>query len=180
MNNRGMMKYFLVLFGVTLVGIVIASLWNSVPSIKNTAHAILDPSLGTLLGFNATLGMIIISAILALILTIVQKYTTNQALLRELKAEQKMLQQEMKKFEKDPEKLLELNKKQLEIVPKTMELTMRPVLFTSIPIILLIRWFNDYFAVNTFKFLGFMSWIWTYILLSIVFSIIFRKIFKVV
>lgn len=171
------MKALLVVFALSLL---VAALWNQVPMIKQVVHAVLDPTLGTLLDWNATLGMFIIVAVLSFIMTLVQKYGTDQATLRELKKEQKLLQEEMKKYKENPDKLLELNKKQMEFIPKTMELTMRPVMYTIVFFVLFFRWFNDYFITVEFQFLGFLSWFWFYFIFSIVFSTIFRKIMKVV
>ena len=56
----------------------------------------------------AWLEILLISVALSIVLTLVYKYTTNQALLRELKKEQKKLQDQMKGV-KDPEKLSEIN-----------------------------------------------------------------------
>jgi len=172
-----MMKMFLVIFALSML---VALLWNQVPVINQTVHAILDPTLGSLLNWNATYGMLLIVAVLSFIMTLVQKYGTDQATLRELKKEQKLLQGEMKKYKENPEKLLELNKKQMEFIPKTMELTMRPVMYTIVFFVLFFRWFSDYFATVEFEFLGFLSWIWFYIIFSMIFSTVFRKIMKVV
>ncbi len=172
-----MMKMFLI---ILVLSSLVALLWNQVPVINQTVHAILDPTLGALLNWNATYGMIMIVAVLSLIMTIIQKYGTDQATLRELKKEQKLLQEEMKKYKENPEKLLELNKKQMEFIPKTMELTMRPVMYTVVFFVLFFRWFSDYFATIDFKFLGFLSWIWFYIIFSMIFSTILRKLMKVV
>jgi len=60
--------------------------------------------------------MFLIVIVLSFIMTLVQKYGTDQETLRELKKEQKMLQQEMKKYKDNPDKLLEFNKKQFEII----------------------------------------------------------------
>lgn len=166
------------LFIVMIVSLVIASFWNKVPMISQSVHAVLDPSAGRLLAWNITLGMIIFTAILSLFLTMMQKYTTDQATLREIKKEQKLLQEEMKQYKDDPAKVLELQKKQFAIIPKTMEITMRPIMYTSIPIILLFRWFGDYFITNPGKVLG-MHWLLAYIIFSMVFTTIFRKVFKV-
>ncbi|MFH1425284.1 MAG: EMC3/TMCO1 family protein [archaeon] len=166
------------LFIVMIVSFAIATFWNKVPIIKDTIHLILDPSAGHLLTWNATFGMILFSIIIALFLTLIQKYTTDQETLRELKKEQKLLQEEMKKYKEHPEKLMELQKKQFAIIPKTMEITMRPIMYTSIPIILFFRWFNDYFADFPTKILG-MHWLLTYIIFSMIFTTIFRKVFNV-
>ena len=167
---------------VMLLSFVIVGLWNTVPVIKDTVHVILDPSAGALLGWNTTYGMFIVVLIISLVMTFVQKYGTDQETLRAIKKEQKILQKEAEKFKHDPEKLLELNKKQLEFIPKTMDITMRPLLYTFVPFILFFRWFHDYFsteAMAEFRFFGFLGWIWFYLIFSIVFSSIWRKVLKV-
>jgi len=178
------MKGMWVFFVVMLAGIFVGTLWNSVPAIKDNAHAILDPSVGALLNWNVSWGMVIITAVLTIIITLLQKYTTDQETLRQLKKEQKLLNEEMKKFKDHPEKMMELQKKSLEFIPKTMDITMRPLMYTAIPIILFFRWFSDFFFVaagaSPIKIFGFFSWFWAYLLLSIIFSMIFRKVFKVV
>jgi uncharacterized membrane protein (DUF106 family) len=175
-----MQKSLTIMFVVLIVSALFGLMWDQIPIIKESVHAILDPTFGALLVWNVTVGMLLISALLALITTLMQKYFTDQDTLRKLKAEQKLLQQEMRKFEKDPQKLLQLQKKQLEFIPKTMDLTMRPLIFTAVPIILLFRWFNDFFLTySADKIFGFMTWIWAYLLFSIIFSAIFRKVLNV-
>ncbi|MEI6731856.1 MAG: EMC3/TMCO1 family protein, partial [archaeon] len=131
-----------------------------------------------LLQYSVNIGMLVIAGIITLLITLVQKYTTDQALLKQMKVEQKILSEEMKKYKDHPEKVMELQKKQLEFLPKTMEVTTRPLIFTSVPIILFFRWFNDYFATNPQHVFG-LGWIWAYLIISIIFSIIFRKVFDV-
>ncbi len=163
---------------VMLLGILVATLWDNIPAIKETVHSIFDPSLGQLLDWNLIIGFIIICGFFTLVTTLVQKFTTDQATLKEMKNEQKLLQEEMKKYKEHPEKLMELQKKSMEIVFKTFPLTMRPIAYTAIPFILFIRWFGDYFAANPVKIL-YMNWLLAYIVFSIIFSIIFRKMFNV-
>jgi len=125
--------------------------------------------------------MIIIVLIIALITTLVQKYATDQKTLRELKKEQKILQEEMKKYKDHPEKLMELQKQSFAFLPKTMKLSMRATAFTGVPFILFFRWFWDFFnAIPDFRFFGFLSWFWFYLIFTIIFSSIFRKVFDVV
>jgi Predicted membrane protein len=156
----------------------IAGLWNY-PIIKDSIHLILDPTAGYLMNLNATFGMLVVVALITLVTTLVQKYGTDQETLKKLKEEQKIMQEDMKKYKNDPEKMMEFNKKQMEHMPKIMDITMRPMIYTFIPFILFFRWFNDYFTVNSVKFLGFMTWFWFYLIASIVFSSIFRKVLKV-
>jgi uncharacterized membrane protein (DUF106 family) len=167
------------LFIVLIVSMAIALFWNSVPLIKETVGFLLNPTAGFLLNWNVNYGMVIITAILSIFLTLVQKYTTDQSLLREIKKEQKILQAQMKEFKDHPDKLLELQKKQFSFIPKTFEITMRPLIYTSVPIILFFRWFHDYFTLVDVKIFGFFSWFWAYLILAILFSSIFRKVFNV-
>lgn len=163
-----------IMVGVMLISLFIASLWDSYPVIKDTVSYVLDPWLGVLLNYNVWLGFIVIIALVSLILTFTQKFLTDQAALKEIKKEQKILQQEMKKYKDHPEKLLEFQQKQLEFIPKTFDLTMKPLIFTAIPFILLFRWFSDQ-LVPVFG----NWWILYYFIGSMIFSSIFRKVFNV-
>lgn len=181
MNEKGKEGSFTPIFVVMGITVLIALFWESFPLIKNSVASILDPTAGFLLTWNITWGMLIIVAIISLIITIVQKYATDQETLREMKNEQKILQEEMKKFKDHPEKLMELQKKQFEFIPKTMKLSMRVLVYTGIPFILFFRWFNDFFIeFGSPKFFGIMNWFVFYLLFSIIFGSLFRKIFKVV
>src|SRR3972149_5122958 len=101
-NKEGKEGSFTVVFIVMLVSLIIASFWNTFPIIKNSVNAILNPTAGALLGWNLFLGMTIIVFLLSLFMTLIQKYTTDQKTMRELKEEQKKLNEEAKKFSHDP------------------------------------------------------------------------------
>lgn len=164
---------------VFLASILTAVFWNQVPIIKQGVHFILDPTVGNLLNWNVAIGMLITVGFLSLAMTFVQKYGTDQEALRQIKKEQKEMQEEMKKYKDDPGKILEFNKRQMEKIPETMKISMRPLMYTIIPFILFFRWFQDYFLVVDFKFLGFLSWFWFYLIFSMIFSSIFRKVMNV-
>lgn len=168
------------IFIIMIVSLLIASFWNSIPLIKNSVNAVLNPSAGALLNWNLTYGMIILVFILALFMTLVQKYTTDQKTLREMKEEQKALQQQMKKLEAGSKEYTELSMKSMKAMGPMFKLSMRPIVYTAIPIILLFRWFADYFTLVDFKFFGLLSWFWFYLIGSIIFSSILRKVLKVV
>lgn len=170
------------IFIIMAASLLIASLWNSFEPIRNAVHAVLDPSAGVLLNWNATWGMLIIVFIIALGTTIIQKYTTDQKALKELKDAQKALQAEIKKFQKEGNtaKMMELQKQQFEFMPKMMKLSMASVVYTGIPFILFFRWFMDYFnAIPEFRFFGFITWFWFYLIFTMVFSGFIRKWMKV-
>lgn len=178
MNKEGSFKgIFIVMF----LALLIAFFWEKITFIRKIVSTILDPTAGALLNWNLTIGMSLIIIFITILMTLVQKYGTDQKTLRELKKEQKELQVEMKKAREHPEKMMELQKKQFAFMPKMMKLSMRPVIYTSIPLILFFRWFMDFFAtVGNVKFFGFLNWFWFYLLGSIIISSILRKIFKVV
>ena len=170
--------FMIVLMGISLL-IVFA--WNSIPIIKDSVHFVLDPSAGKLLNWDTFWGMSLLVLLIAFLTTIVQKYFTDQKTLRELKEEQKELQKEIKQYSGHPEKMLELNKKSFKLMHDIMSLTMKGTIFTMIPFILLFRWFMDFFLlIPDFRFLGFLSWYWFYLIFVIIFSSILRKVLKVI
>lgn len=180
MTDKGKEGSFKPIVIVMIVSLAIAFFWDHFNFISSNAHAILDPVIGNLLDWNLIFGMLIVIFIVALFITILQKYTTDQEELKKLKDEQKEVQKQMKELKEHPEKMMHLQKKQFETMPKMMKLSMRSIVWTSVPLILLIRWFYDYFEVlETTKVLG-VHWIIFYIVGTMIFSMIFRKIFNVV
>jgi len=183
------MKEMRVLIIVMLLGIGVTLLWDAVPGIKEVVHAALDPSLGALLNWHLNIGFFLVVLFFTLVTTLLQKYLTDQTLLKHLRDEQKVIQAEMKQYRDNPEKVFELNRKSMEIVMKIMPISMRPVMYTTVPFLLLLRWFGDYFTVGeNMKIFGFFSshgsflfpgWVWAYLLGSIVVSIFLRKWLKV-
>ncbi len=186
LHKTGKEGSFMPIFFIMIISLVIAFSWEKIPIIQNSVHAVLNPTAGVLLTWNLTAGMLLIVLMITLITTVIQKYATDQEALRDLKKEQKILQEEMKKYRDHPEKVAELSKKQLEFIPKTFKLTSRAIMFTGIPFILFFRWFSDVFTLmeatigEPVRFLGFFSWFWFYLIFAMVFSSILRKVFKVV
>ena len=180
MDTQGKEGSYMPIFIVMIISLLIATLWNSVPIIKDTVHSVLNPTAGVLLDWHITYGFLILIFIITLIMTLAQKYLTDQATMREMKAEQKKVNAEMKEFKDDPMKVLELQKKQMEFLGPMMKLSMRPMMYTGVPIILFFRWFMDTFtALGSPKF-WILSWFWFYLISSIVISSILRKVLKVV
>ncbi len=169
-----------VMFFVMLLSLVVASLWTSIPGLRDAVHLVLNPTAGVLLNWNYTLGLLLITTLITLITTILQKYATDQDFLKTIKEEQKIVQQEMKLAKSNPTKSMELSKKSMELTMKAMPITMKPLMYTVIPFVLFLRWFQDFFTTaGNPTILGFMSWFWAYLVFSIVFSSIFRKVLKV-
>jgi len=178
MNKEGSFRPI----AITLViSMLIALFWDSLGFLRDLVHAIFDPSAGALLNLNVTWGMMLIVFALTLITTLIQKYTTDQEALKDLKKEQKALQAEMKEHKDNPQKIMELQKQSFAAIPKTMKLSMRSFAYTTIPLILFFRWFMDFFEVlGGYKFFGFLGWFMFYLIFTLIFSSIFRKVLKVV
>ncbi|MFH1585435.1 MAG: EMC3/TMCO1 family protein [archaeon] len=179
MNKEGSFKPVFIALALAML---IALSWESVSFVKDTAHSILDPTAGVLLGWNVLWGMILLVTILSLFMSLMQKYTTDQKEIKRLKDEQKDLQKQMKEVKDNPEKVIELQKTMFPLTGELMKHSMRPMIYTTVPLILFFRWFMDYFnqpALEGFKFFGFFSWFWFYLLGSIIIGSFIRKFLKV-
>tara|TARA_Y100000031_G_C8061635_1_gene310900 strand:+ start:225 stop:659 length:435 start_codon:yes stop_codon:yes gene_type:complete len=123
-------------------------------------------------------GIILISFILTLLITVAYKYFTDQEVLKSLKQEMKEMRKEMKEFKDDPKKMMELQKKSMQKSMEQMKMTFKPMLITLLPLLVVFSWLRATYTDLGDVFLG-LSWIWTYIIFSIVFSMTLRKILKV-
>lgn len=159
---------YLIILGIS---IYIGSQWNELPALKNSVHAFLDPTAGALLQWNVYVGFAIVVAIISFILTLAQRFFVDQKEMKALKDEQKFIQSEMKKYAEHPEKLMEFQKRQLQTVGKTFHLMTRSFMITAIPIILFFRWFQE-ILLPVFG----SWWILYYIVATLIFSSIFRKV----
>mgnify|MGYP003964352121 CR=1 FL=1 len=160
------------------LSMIVAYSWDSAKTawIKSGIHLGLDPTAGALLDWNLTVGMLLIVFLLSLLITLIQKYTTDQVALRALKKQQKAMQKEMKEAKSDPKKMASLQKENMVLIPQQFKLSMGSMAYTAIPFVLFFRWFNDYFlAAGNPKFFGFMGWFIFYLLFSIIFSSVLKK-----
>lgn len=134
---------------------------------------------GFLISWNPLAALIIISFILTALITIAYKYLTDQELMKSLKTELKSLQKEMKEAKHDTQKLMQLQKQSMEKNMKYMMNSFKPTLFTLIPLLIIFSGMRNSFANVELNFIGINSWIWIYIIFSILFSIILRKLLRV-
>ncbi|MFC1710665.1 EMC3/TMCO1 family protein [Nanoarchaeota archaeon] len=171
---------FKLIIWIMIISLAIAFFWDTIPFVKNAVHSVLDPSAGALLQWDLDWGMAILVLLIAILTTLIQKYTTDQVALKELKKTQKAVQEEMKKFKHMPDKMMELQKKQMAAIPETFKLSSRSMVYTGVPFILLFRWFMDVFELlGDPKIFGFFGWIWFYLIFVMVFSGFLRKYLKV-
>jgi len=106
----------------------------------------LDPIFRPLLGMHPLLAVGLVSLLVAFIITIIYKYTTNQDLMKRLKTEMKELQAEMKALREKPEEMMKVQKKAMESNMKYMMQSFKSTFYTFIPIILIFGWMNANFA----------------------------------
>ena len=137
---------------------------------------------GWAVAISPLFGIIFISFILSMFSTICWKYLTNQTLLKELREEAGKLRAEFKKYKDDPKKLVELNKKMakdnLEAMKSQYKQSIKPMIVTIIPFGLAFVWIRKTYQPFGDIFLS-MGGIGSYIIFSIVFSMVLRKLMKV-
>ena len=92
------------------------------------------------------------------------------------KARQKELQAEMKIHQKEgnKDKLMELQKEMFSHAGETMKHSMKPMIITLIPILVFFAFIRGLYVGTPLE----SSWIWWYLLGSIVSSLVFRKVFR--
>ncbi|MFO8016397.1 MAG: EMC3/TMCO1 family protein [Candidatus Woesearchaeota archaeon] len=112
----------------------------------DSLDSVLSPVLDPFLKLNPLVAIILLSFILALIITIIYKYMTDQELMKTLKSDIKSMQKEMKQLRDKPQKMMEVQKKAFEKNMKYMMQSMKPTLVTFIPIILIFGWLSGNFA----------------------------------
>lgn len=123
---------------------------------------------------NPKLSIVIISFLISLFVTVIRYFMTDKEKMREIKEKQKKLRAEMKMYKNNPEKMMELNRKMIDDLPEQMKQGFKPMIITLIPILLIFAWMKSVYAVTEIA----NSWLWWYIISSIIFSIILGKIFK--
>jgi uncharacterized membrane protein (DUF106 family) len=124
---------------------------------------------------NPVLGILVVSFVISLLVTLVYKYTINQEQMKELKKRQKETQEKIKSHKDKPEKMMELNKELMAQTGEMMKHQFKPMLFTLLPLLFMFKWMRALFISTPFE----KSWIIYYIVFSLISNILFKKIFKV-
>ena len=137
---------------------------------------------------HPALAVAVIAIILTAIVTLIYKLLTNQEEMRQMKEELKTLQKEIREQRKNPEKMMELQKLAMEKNMAYMKHSMWPTFITLIPLLMVFGWIRATFGSGEgpnpvlweVPLIGWgLSWLWIYILVSIITSIVLRKIFKI-
>ena len=95
--------------------------------------------------------VIILSFIVSVIIIVITKYMTDQALMKKLKDDIKEHQKQIKELKSEPAKAMEVQKKAMELNMKYMMHSLKPTIITFIPIILIFGWMSSTFAYESIK-----------------------------
>ena len=124
--------------------------------------------------------LLLLSFLITLIMTVLYKFLTDQKLMKELKDDMKALQKEMKLLKENPSQMMEVQKKAMEKNMKYLMQSLKPTLITFIPILIIFEWMRQYYiGLGNPDVLFGLTWIWIYILASILMSLGLRKLLKV-
>lgn len=118
--------------------------------------------------------IIILAFAVSLLISVINYFVLDKERMREIKKKQKELQEDMKKHKDNPQKMMEIQKEMMSHMSETMRHSFKPMLITFIPIIFIYGFMKNAFA--TTEIAG--SWVWYYIISSLVGSLIFRKLFN--
>lgn len=99
-----------------------------------------------LLNIHPIILVVAVGILFSVIMVLLTKYTTDQDLLKRLREEMKELQTEMKMLKDNPGKAGEVNKHMMEANMKMMMQSWKPMIFSMIPAILILGWFNSNIA----------------------------------
>lgn len=95
--------------------------------------------------------VIILAFIVSVIIILITKYTTDQALMKKLKDDMKEYQKQAKEAKGNSAKAMELQKKSMELNMQYMMHSLKPTIITFIPIILIFGWMSSNFAYENIK-----------------------------
>ncbi len=134
------------LYGVLAAGILI--LLKYIIFIKRSSSdkdmsfldPVLNPVLQPLLNASPVLVVIGVSFLVSVLITLVYKYMTNQADMKQLKDQQKEFQKRMKELRSNPDEMMKVQKEAMKANMEYMKHSLKPTLVTMLPIILIFTW----------------------------------------
>jgi uncharacterized membrane protein (DUF106 family) len=118
-------------------------------------------------------GIVIFAGVLSLFISIVNYFVMDKTKVRELRVKQKDLQLRIKE-EKDQTKKMELTNDMMKHSMETLRHSFKPMLITLIPVLLFFSYIKGVFDETSIA----GSWFWYYLVAAILWSFVFRKLFK--
>ncbi|MBD3354642.1 DUF106 domain-containing protein [Candidatus Woesearchaeota archaeon] len=105
-------------------------------------ETILNPVFSPLLKLPSLWAIMLISLLVALLITLIYKWMTDQHLMRKLKEDIKNFQKQMKELKDKPQEVMKVQKRAMQTNMKYMMHSLKPTLITFIPIIIIFSWLN--------------------------------------
>ena len=138
---------------------------------------------GLIFGLTPLYFVILAAAVLSLGFSLAYKIFSDQATMRELKKDLKKYRLQMRELKDKPDKIKELTQKSMSTNMKYMKKSMRPMLITMVPVIFIFKWLKGLLGgiiILPLTFWpGHLGWFGAYIIFSIFFTTLFRKVLKV-
>src|SRR3989344_1965257 len=103
---------------------------------------VLNPVLQPLLNASPFLGILILSFIVSLLITLSYKLFTNQQEMKRLKEEQKEYQKKMKELRSNPQEMMQIQKDSMKKNMEYMKHSLKATLFTMLPLLLIFGWMS--------------------------------------
>ncbi|MCK5449820.1 DUF106 domain-containing protein [Candidatus Pacearchaeota archaeon] len=122
------------------------------------------------------ISLAIVSFLVTLVSTLVQKWLTNQDHMKSLRTRQKEIQKELKGC-KEENILKELNLEMLNLTGVMMKSSMKPMFVTIIPFLILFNWLSGMYNGGEVPLIA--GWFWYYLGFSVVSSMVLRKVLDV-
>ena len=122
-------------------------------------------------------GLVLVAFILTLLSSLAYKWLTDQEKMKSLKEELKE-HQKMMKESKDNQERLDLQKKAMDKNLQYLTHSFKPLLVTFIPFLIVFNWLRGAYS-PLGPLIGPLNWIIVYLVASVLFSIIIRKVLKV-
>ena len=151
-------------------------------SFQQTLNSFFDPVFrfffGWALGIHPVFGILFIALFITLFTTFIYKYSTNQVLLKRVREETQSIQKQLKET-KDIDKVKILHAQMQQHSIDSLKQNLKPMLFTFIPTALVYFWLSTQFATSGKILFGVIGWLGTYILFTLLSSLLLRKLLKV-
>ena len=121
------------------------------------------------------IGLVLISFLITLVMTLVTKFLTDQKRMKELKEVQKSCQIQLKDSKGDFKRQTEIQSEMMKCSMEMMKFSFKPMFITFIPLLILFAWIRGIFVLTEIS----STWLWWYLISGIVASISLRKILDV-
>ena len=121
---------------------------------------------------NPQVGIVFLAGLISLFISSVNYFVMDKEKVRNGKERQKELQKQIKEHKENPEKMMKLQKEMMSHMGENFKHSLKPMMITMLPILVVFYWIRDVFSE------ALVGWFWYYLVSALIFSMIFRKLFK--